>query len=157
MVKKYWLLKTEGDVYPIDTLMHDKKTPWSGVRNYKARNYMRDDMNRGDLCLFYHSSSKANGVYGIAKVDSLPYPDPTQFDEKSDYYDPQASEDKPIWILVDIAFVRKIENPVLVEEMKRDPALKDMILWKAPRLSIQPVSEAHFKRIVESHTHGHLL
>jgi predicted RNA-binding protein with PUA-like domain len=144
---KYWLLKTEGDVYPIEQLEKDKKTPWSGVRNFRARNYMRDDMRIGDLCLFYHSSCKVTGVYGIAKVASAPYPDPSQFDKKSDYFDPKATEENPIWFLVDIAFVKKFKYPIDSVGMKKDPELSDMLLWKIPRLSIQSVAEKHFKYI----------
>jgi predicted RNA-binding protein with PUA-like domain len=145
----YWLLKTEGEWYPIDKLKAEKKTPWSGVRNFQARNYMRDQMQVGDLCLFYHSSSKANGVYGIAKVASKPYADPTQFDKKGHYFEPRSTKEKPVWMLVDIAFVKKFKHPVLLSEMKLDPELAGMLLWRANRLSIQPVSEKHFEHIVE--------
>lgn len=146
---KYWLLKTEGDIYPIEQLEKDKKTPWSGVRNYRARNYMRDDMHIGELCLFYHSSCKITGVYGLAKVASAAYPDPTQFDKKSDYYDPKSTEENPIWFLVDIVFEKKFKYPLDSVGMKKDPELKDMLLWKIPRLSIQPVTKEHFERITE--------
>jgi predicted RNA-binding protein with PUA-like domain len=143
----YWLLKTEGDIYPIEQLEKDTKTPWSGVRNFRARNYMRDDMRVGDLCLFYHSSCKITGIYGMAKVASAPYPDPSQFDKKSDYFDPKASEENPVWFLVDIAFVKKLKYPIDSVGMKKDPELRDMLLWKIPRLSISPVSEKDFKHI----------
>ena len=145
----YWLLKSEGDTYSIDHLNTDKKTPWSGVRNYQARNFMRDGMKKGDLCLFYHSSSKQNGVFGIARVATSPYPDPAQFEKKSPYFDPKSTREKPTWTLVDIAFVEKFKKPVLVGVMKNDPALEGMKLWRAHRLSIQPVSEKHFKHIVK--------
>jgi predicted RNA-binding protein with PUA-like domain len=144
---KYWLLKTEGDVYPIEQLEKENKSPWTGVRNYRARNYMRDDMRIGDLCLFYHSSCKVPGVYGIAKVSSAPYPDPTQFDKKSDYFDERSREDNPTWMLVDIEFVKKFTYPIDAVGMKKEAELNDMLLWKIPRLSIQPVSEKHFKYI----------
>jgi predicted RNA-binding protein with PUA-like domain len=147
MGKQYWLLKTEAESYPIEQLQKDKKTPWTGVRNFRARNFMRDDMKVGDLCLFYHSMEKNKGVYGIAKVASKPYPDPTQFDKKSDYFEPRATREKPVWILVDIAFVKILKKPVLASEMKIDPKLKNMLLWKIQRLSIQPVSEKEFKHI----------
>jgi predicted RNA-binding protein with PUA-like domain len=147
-MKNYWLLKTEGDYYPIDTLKKDKKTPWSGVRNYQARNYMRDKMQAGDLCLFYHSSSKENGVYGIARVASKPYADPAQFDTKSHYYDEKSTHENPRWQLVDIAFVKKFKHPLLVGLMRNDPALEGMLMWRANRLSIQPVSEKHYHHIV---------
>jgi len=144
---RYWLLKTEGDVYPIDQLEKDKKTPWSGVRNFRARNYMRDDMRVGDPCLFYHSSCKVTGIYGIAKVASAPYPDPSQFDKKSDYYESRSTEENPIWFLVDIAFVKRFKYPIDSVGMKKDAELRDMLLWKIPRLSIQPVEEKHFRYI----------
>ena len=147
---QYWLLKTEGDVYPIEKLEKDKKTPWSGVRNYRARNYMRDEMRVGDLCLFYHSSCKVPGVYGIARVASAPYTDPTQFDKKSDYFDPKSTTEKPTWMLVDIAFVKKLAIPRDAKSMKNDPMLSDMLLWKIMQLSIQPVSEKHFLHITEN-------
>jgi predicted RNA-binding protein with PUA-like domain len=143
----YWLLKTEAGSYPIEQLQKDKKTPWTGVRNFRARNFMRDDMKVGDLCLFYHSMEKNKGVYGIAKVASKPYADELQFDKKSDYFEPRATREKPVWVLVDIAFVKKLKKPVLATEMKVDPELKNMLLWKIQRLSIQPVSEKEFKHI----------
>ena len=156
---QYWLLKTEGESYPIEKLQKDKKTPWSGVRNFQARNFMKNDMRLGDLCLFYHSSSSQNGVYGIARVASKPYPDPTQFDppaprlrragKKSHYFESRSTKEKPYWWLVDIAFVRKFKHPILAIEMKNDSELSGMMLWHTPRLSIQPVSERHFKHITE--------
>lgn len=144
---RYWLLKTEGDVYPIDALQKDGTTPWTGVRNFRARNIMRDEMSVGDLCLFYHSMEKNKGVYGIAKVASKPYPDETQFEKKSGYFEPRATREKPVWTLVDIAFVKRFKEPVMASDMKLDPKLKDMVLWRIQRLSIQPVTEAEFKRI----------
>lgn len=149
-MKRYWLLKSEGDVYGIDALKKDKKTPWTGVRNYRARNIMRDEMSVGDLCLFYHSSSNPMGVFGIAKVNSRPYPDPTQFDKKSDYFDPKATKEKPIWYLVDVVYVKKLERPVTLAEMKAESALAGMMVTKPIRLSVQPVSEKHFRHIVET-------
>ena len=144
---QFWLLKTEGEYYPIEKLQAEKKTSWSGVRNFQARNYMRDKMQVGDLCLFYHSSSNANGVYGIAKVASKPYADESQFDKKGHYFEPRATHEKPVWMLVDVQFVKKFKHPVLASEMKIDPALAGMLLWRASRLSIQPVSEKEFKHI----------
>lgn len=147
LMKKYWLLKTEGDVYPIDMLEKDSVSPWTGVRNFRARNYMRDEMQIGDLCLFYHASCKVTGVYGIAKVASSAYPDPTQFDAKSDYFDERATEEKPLWMLVDIAFVEKFKHPVTAVELKKESALKDMELWRQPRLSVQPVDLKEFEYV----------
>ncbi len=142
--KRYWLMKSEPESYGIDHLKKDGKTAWTGVRNFQARNYMRE-MKPGDHVLFYHSNCKVPGVYGIAEVVSLPYPDPTQFDPKSSYYDPRATEAKPIWDLVDIAFVRKLEVPVTLTDIRADSHLgKMMILQPGSRLSVTPVSSEHF-------------
>ena len=149
----YWLIKSEADCYSIDNLKSDKKTPWSGVRNFQARNFMRDHMKKGDLALFYHSSSTSkdipNGVYGIAKVTSDPYPDPSAFDSKDEHYDPKSKKTEPTWILVDFGFVEKFKNPITLAVMKNDPKLDGMMVrQKGSRLSIQPVTEKHFKYIV---------
>jgi predicted RNA-binding protein with PUA-like domain len=150
----YWLIKSEGSCYSIDDLKKDKKVAWSGVRNYQARNFMRDGMKIGDLALFYHSSSSPNGVYGIAKVASEPHPDMTAFDKKDDHYDPKSKKENPTWMLVDIAYVEKFKYPVSLEEIKIDPALEGMMVRQiGSRLSIQPVSEKHFKYIRSILTH----
>lgn len=109
--RNFWLMKSEPESYGIDHLKKDRKTAWTGVRNFQARNYMRE-MKPGDQVLFYHSSCKVPGVYGIAEVASPPYPDPTQFDPKSPYYEKRATEAKPIWDLVDISFLKKFDEPV---------------------------------------------
>ncbi len=150
---KYWLIKSEGSCYSIDDLKRDKKTSWTGVRNFQARNFMRDEMSIGDLVLFYHSSGdKQNltGVYGIAKVASKPIPDMTQFDRKDDHYDSKSKKEAPMWISVDMAFVEKFTHPVTLSEIKFDPKLEGMLVRaQGSRLSIQPVSEKHFKYIRE--------
>jgi len=139
--KQYWLIKSEPTTYGIDHLKADKKTAWTGVRNFQARNYMRDDMRIGDQILFYHSNCKEPGVYGIAKVASAPYPDPTQLDSKSEYYDPKATKEKPIWYLVDVAFFKKLKEPMLLEAIRADKRLKDMVILRpGSRLSVTPVS-----------------
>ncbi len=146
----YWLLKSEGNCYSIDDLKKDKKIAWQGVRNYQARNFMRDDMKVGDLALFYHSQSDPTGVYGIAKVVSKPYPDTSAFDKKDEHYDPKSKKENPTWILVDIAFVSKFKHPISLNEIKIDPALEGMVVRQpGSRLSIMPVSEKHFKYITE--------
>lgn len=146
--KKYWLIKSEPTTYGIDHLKADKKTAWTGVRNFQARNYMRDDMRIGDQILFYHSNCKEPGVYGIAKVASIPYPDPTQFDRKSEYFDPKATKEKPIWYLVDVAFIKKLEEPVLLETIRANKRLKDMVILRpGNRLSITPVSSQDFETL----------
>lgn len=149
MEKKFWLMKSEPETYGIDHLRADKKTAWTGVRNFLARNYMRNEMQIGDGVLFYHSSCKVPGVYGVAKVASAPYPDPTQFETKSNYYEPRATKEKPVWYLVDIAFVRKLKEPVTLTDIRANSKLKSMaILQPGSRLSITPVSPEHFEEIV---------
>lgn len=158
----YWLIKSEGNCYSIDDLKKDKITSWSGVRNYQARNFMRDRMQIGDLALFYHSNSEPIGIYGIAKVVSLPHEDVTARNPKDEHFDKRSTElfdiarkeNKnfvPTWMLVDFAFVKKFKNPLLLAEIKNDPKTKDMLVCqKGSRLSIQPVSEKHFRYIIES-------
>jgi predicted RNA-binding protein with PUA-like domain len=116
----YWLIKSEPETYGIDHLKADKKTAWTGVRNFQARNFMQT-MKIGDPVLFYHSSCKVPGVYGIATVASAPYPDPTQFDASSHYYEPRATTQKPVWYLVDVAFVRKLEEPIRLPQIRDTP------------------------------------
>ncbi len=149
--KRYWLIKSEPESYGIDHLKADKKTMWNGVRNFQARNFMRDDMQVGDPVLFYHSSCPVPGVYGIAKVASESYPDPTQFDPKSRYYEPRATKEKPVWYLVDIAFVSKLKYPVPLSDIRQNPKLRSMLIL-APRyrLSITPVSSGHFEEITNA-------
>jgi predicted RNA-binding protein with PUA-like domain len=160
--KKYWLIKSEGTCYSIDDLKKDKVTPWTGIRNYQARNFMRDSMQIGDLVLFYHSVSDPTGVYGVAKVVSKPHIDESALDPKDEHFDPAAvKREKEIaaggktqkdhfWMLVDIAFVKKLKRVVSLHEMKLDPKLAGMVvLQKGSRLSVQPVSERHFTYIVD--------
>ena len=145
----YWLMKTEGACYSIDDLKRDKRTPWEGVRNYMARNFMMRDMSVGDLVLFYHSSSNPTGVFGIAKVVKKAHPDESQFDKKDEHYDGKATREKSIWHCVDVAFVEKFAEPVSLRAMKLDPKLSGMVvLQKGSRLSIQPVSEKHFHHVL---------
>ena len=143
-----WLMKSEPDTYPYDQLEKEGRTMWDGVRNYQARNFMRDDMRVGDEVLFYHSSTKVPGVVGVARVASEPYPDPTQFDAKSDYYDPKATEDEPRWYLVDIEPVERLPRLVSLEEMKADPELEGMtLLRRGNRLSVMPVEPEQVERV----------
>lgn len=150
---KYWLIKSEGDCYSIFDLKKDKKVPWSGIRNFQARNFMRDSMKVGDKALFYHSNgTKENptGVYGIAKVVSKPYPDATAFDKGDDHYDPKSKKDSPTWMLVDMAFESVFKNPVTLTQIKFEPKLKGIMVSEVgSRLSIQPVSKDHFELIVK--------
>jgi len=145
----YWLMKSEPDVYSIDDLERDGREMWDSIRNYQARNMMRDDMTVGDEVFFYHSSCKEPGIVGIAKVASEAYPDPTQFDKKSKYYDPKSDKDNPRWWLVDVEFVRKTKRNVTLTEIKAQKSLGDMILTrKGNRLSIMPVSKKHWNKIL---------
>lgn len=144
----YWLMKSEEEEYSIDDLKRDKKVAWFGVRNYMARNFMRDTMKKGDLVFFYHSNGKPSGIVGVGKVVSLPYADATQFNPTSPYFDPKAKKEKPIWMLVDIGYVKKYKNMLSITEMRAINALSQMVLLqKGSRLSITPVSEKDFTYI----------
>ncbi|MBC7540471.1 MAG: EVE domain-containing protein [Bacteriovorax sp.] len=146
----YWLMKSEPDVFSIDTLKTKKKSGWDGVRNYQARNYMRDDMKKGDMVLFYHSSCDVPGVAGLAKVLKESHPDPTQFDPKSDYYDPKATKDTPRWFMVEVEFVEKFNVVISLHTLKSIKVLENMpLVQKGSRLSINPVSEVEYKTILE--------
>lgn len=141
----YWLMKSEPDAYSIDDLARDGTEPWDGIRNYQARNMMRDDMKIGDGILFYHSSCKVPAVVGVAKVASGPYPDPTQFNPKAKYYDEKSTDENPRWILVDVAFERKLSREITLAELKEHPALADFRLnQRGNRLSIFPVDKKHW-------------
>lgn len=147
---QYWLIKSEPDVFGIDHLEKVKQEPWSGVRNYQARNSMWKDMKPGDLALFYHSNAKPPGVAGIAKVAGDAYPDPTQFDKKSEYYDPKATPENPRWWLRDFEYVSTFKEMLTLEAMKADPVLSEMaVCQKGTRLSITPVDAVHYKRAVK--------
>ncbi len=149
----YWLIKSEADCYSIDDFKRDKKASWTGIRNYQARNFMRDSMNVGDLALFYHSGGTASEppqVVGLAKVTGAAHPDMTAFDKKDDHFDPKSKKESPTWMCVDVSFVEKFKKPVTLAQIKFDPALAGiMVAARGSRLSVQPVSEKHFKRIVE--------
>jgi predicted RNA-binding protein with PUA-like domain len=143
-------MKSEPDVFSFEDLKkRPKKTePWNGVRHYQARNFMRDEMRINDLILFYHSSCDIPGVAGIAKVSSLPYPDATQFDSKSEYYDSKATKENPRWFLVDVQFESDLKVFVSLEEMKRHKDLEEMrLLQKGNRLSILPITHEEFEFI----------
>ena len=146
---KLWLMKSEPDVYSIDDLERDGTEPWEGVRNYQARNFMRE-MAEGDLVIFYHSNAKPPGVAGICRVHRAAYPDPTQFDPKSDYYDAKSKKDEPRWSMVDVGFVEKFAEEVSLQALKDDPALTGMrVTQKGSRLSVQPVDAKHFRRVLK--------
>ena len=145
----YWLMKSEPDAYSIDDLERDGTEPWDGIRNYQARNMIRDDMRMGDEVLFYHSSCKVPSVVGIAKIASAAYPDPTQFDPRSKYYDEKSPEENPRWLLVDVAFQRKTKRPIPLRELKDHPGLAEFRLnQRGNRLSIFPVSKKHWNLVL---------
>ncbi|HMP74682.1 MAG TPA: EVE domain-containing protein [Kiritimatiellia bacterium] len=146
---QHWLMKSEPDVYSIDDLARDGRTPWTGVRNYQARNFMRDRMRVGDLVFFYHSSTEPPGIAGMGRVAGGAYPDPSQFDPKSEYFEPRATRDAPVWMLVDIAFERKFSRLIPLDALRADPALTGLlVLKKGQRLSVQPVEARHARRII---------
>lgn len=149
--KRYWLMKSEPDDFSIDDLERVGTEPWTGVRNYQARNFMRDSMQIGDGVLFYHSTTEVPGIYGIAEVASAAYPDPTQFDRKSKYHDAKASRDEPRWFLVDIGFVRKLERPISLEEIRSHAdrlGEEFALIRKGSRLSVLPVTAAQWKLLL---------
>lgn len=148
MQRQYWLIKSEVNSYSIDDLERDGVTPWDGVRNYQARNYMRDEMQIGDLALYYHSNAKPSGAVGVARVASKPYPDATQFDKKSKYYDEKSSPEEPRWVLVDFEYVEKFDDVVGLPELKANSKLEGMlVLQRGQRLSIMPVEKQHFEEV----------
>jgi len=146
--RNYWLMKSEPDVYSIDDLARDGQEPWDGIRNYQARNFLRDEMQVGDLALFYHSNASPPGVAGVMKVVSGPEPDELAFDPDNKYFDPKSTPDDPVWIQRQMEFVEKFPREVSLKELKADPALEEMlVVRKGQRLSIQPVEKKHFDYI----------
>jgi predicted RNA-binding protein with PUA-like domain len=146
---KLWLMKSEPDVYSIDDLERDGSECWEGVRNYQARNFMRE-MAEGDLAIFYHSNAKPPGAAGVCRICREAYPDPTQFDRKSRYHDAKSKKDDPRWSMVDVEFVEKFTKPISLQALKDDPALEGMrVTQKGSRLSVQPVEKGHFKRVLK--------
>lgn len=145
----HWLMKSEPDEFSIDDLARRKTEPWSGVRNYQARNYLRE-MRVGDGVLFYHSSCAEPGVVGIATVATAAYPDPTQFDPKSDYFDAKATRSAPRWSLVDVKFKRKLKRTIALTELKHRKELHGLALIRpGNRLSVLPVTPAQWNFILE--------
>ncbi|HET7159998.1 MAG TPA: EVE domain-containing protein [Burkholderiales bacterium] len=148
---KYWLMKSEPDECSIDDVLAAPKriTPWSGVRNYQARNFMAKDMQVGDAVLFYHSSCPQPGIAGLAEIASAAYPDETQFDPKSDYYDPASKRDKPRWVSVDVRALKKTRLLPLSELKAQKPLQRMVTLRPGNRLSITPVTQAEWKHITD--------
>lgn len=149
-MSRAWLVKTEPSAYSYQDLERDGRTKWDGVRNYQARNYMRDDMRVGDPVLVYHSGGSSPAVVGLAEVASEAYPDPTQFMPDDPHYDPKSSEDEPRWYLVDLVPVRELERPVTLSELSKEPSLEGMTLTRrGNRLSVMPVEPAHLQRVLD--------
>ncbi|MBN2365690.1 MAG: EVE domain-containing protein [Calditrichaeota bacterium] len=146
---KYWLLKSDPEEYSWENLKNEKNRTisWDGIRNYQARNYLRE-MKKEDLAFFYHSSTSPQTIEGIVKIVREVYPDPAQFDPENDYYDPKSDESDPIWDMIDIRYVRDLKSPLPRDEMKKHPVLKNMVLFRNSRLSVQPVSEKEWKIIL---------
>jgi predicted RNA-binding protein with PUA-like domain len=147
---KYWLMKCEPSAYAIDDLKRDGTTSWEGVRNYQARNFIRDEMKRGDRVLFYASNADPSGVTGMAEITREAYPDPFAQKKGHKYYDPKSTKENPIWYLVDIGFVEKLPDIVPLETLKSTPGLEEMVVTKkGSRLSIQPVTKSEFDIVVK--------
>ncbi|MDD3608805.1 MAG: EVE domain-containing protein [Halothiobacillaceae bacterium] len=154
----YWLMKSEPDVFGIDDLATrpDKTEPWDGVRNYQARNMMRDGMKQGDLAFFYHSNTKVPGIVGIMEIVREAYPDATSWDPQSKYFDPKSPPEAPRWLRVDVRHVRHLARTITLQEMREDPALADMpLVRRGNRLSVMPVSEAQWHHILSLESPGH--
>ncbi len=146
--RRTWLVKTEPETYSIDDLARDRRTCWDGVRNYQARNFMRDGMRVGDLVLIHHSSCDPAGVVGVARVCRDAHPDAGALDRRGKYFDPKATAEDPIWMMVDLEFVEKLPRMVTLAEMKADAALCGMpLLQRGQRLSVMPIDPAHLDHI----------
>jgi len=148
--KKYWLMKSEPSDYSFDDLKNERNSTaeWDGVRNYQARNLLRDEIKVGDEVLFYHSNSKPSAVVGTAKVVKNGYPDFTAWDPNSDHPDPKSTEENPIWYMVDIQAGETFRNPVSLSDVKVTTELLDMVLVRNSRLSVQPVSESEYIKVI---------
>jgi predicted RNA-binding protein with PUA-like domain len=148
--RRHWLVKSEPDAFSFDDLVASphRTTSWSGVRNYQARNSMRDDMKQGDLVFFYHSSADPTAIVGVAEVVREGYPDPTAFDPRDSHFDPKSKPDAPTWIMVDIRAVEKLARPLSLAELKGVAGLEKMVLLqRGSRLSVQPVTAAEWELI----------
>ena len=149
---RYWLMKSEPDVYSIDHLAGQKKKTdhWDGIRNYQARNFIRDDMSVGDLALFYHSNCDEPGVVGVIEIVRSAYPDHTAFDPTEKYFDPKSDLDDPRWFMVDVRFKKKFKTPVTLKALKEEKALAQMrLVQRGNRLSILPVAAKEWKHILK--------
>lgn len=152
MAIKYWLMKSEPDCFSIEDLKNSKNQTehWDGVRNYQARNFMRDEMKIGDKVLFYHSNAKPTAVVGVCSVVRESYPDHTAFDPGEDHYDPKSTPDKPVWMMIDVKFVEQFKKPVTLLEIKENPKLQNMkLVQRGNRLSVMPVEKKEFEEILK--------
>lgn len=148
MAKKYWLFKSEPNAYSINDMQKDKTTYWDGVRNYQARNFIRDEMKKGDKVLFYHSNAKPNAVVGICEITKEAYPDFTAFDPDNKHFDSKSKTDEPAWFMVDIKFLKKFTAAVTLEKIKGTPKLKRMrLVQRGNRLSVFPIEKIEFETI----------
>jgi predicted RNA-binding protein with PUA-like domain len=149
MAKRYWLMKCEPDAYTIDDLARDKTTSWEGVRNYQARNFMRDEMRVGDGVLFYASNADPSGVTGLAEIARAGYPDHTAWKKGHTYFDEASTKDRPVWYMVDVRFVDRFPEVVPLETLKTTKGLEQMkVVQKGSRLSVQPVTKAEYDIVV---------
>lgn len=149
-MSRYWLMKSEPGAFSFDHLKASpgRTTSWEGVRNYQARNFLRDGVKKGDLVLFYHSNCEEPGIVGIAEVTREAHPDPTALDPKSRYHDPKSSPDNPVWVTVDIAYKKPFKRTVTLQELKDTPELGAMkVVQRGQRLSVQPVTPEEFDRV----------
>jgi len=150
MATRYWLMKCEPDAYTIDDLERDGQTSWEGVRNYQARNFMRDEMQEGDGVLFYASNADPSGVTGLARISRAGYPDHLSWKQGHKYFDPASSKEKPLWFMVDIAFVENFGGTVPLSTLKETEGLEQMkVLQKGSRLSVQPVTKPEYDIVVK--------
>jgi predicted RNA-binding protein with PUA-like domain len=147
--KRYWLMKSEPNVYAIADLQRDGTTCWDGVRNYQARNFMRDDMRVGDGVLFYHSNAKPMGIYGVAEVVREAYADDTAFDPSDPHYDAKSDPANPTWMMVDVGYVGTFKEPIPLATLKQTPGLENMpVVQRGSRLSVQPVSREEWELVM---------
>ena len=153
MPKKYWLMKCEPEAYTVEQWKKDKSIFWDGVRNYTARNFMRDQMKKGDGMFFYYSGGKPSGIMGVGEVSKEGYPDFTAFDSKDIHFDEKSDPAKPTWYMVDVKYIRACKRIIPLDFLKKAPGLKNMVLFKLSRLSVQPVTEGEWKiinRLIDS-------
>ena len=147
---QYWLMKSEPDVYGFDDLRKEKTDHWDGIRNYQARNFMRDQMKKGDLVFFYHSNCEEPGIAGIMKIQKEAYPDFTAFDPKQKYYDPKGDVSNPRWYMVDVQYVRRLKRFISLQELKQHKPLQNMrLLQRGNRLSILPIQKKEWDYILK--------